>query len=81
MESFIDNIVNNNWLKCYTNTTKQEVKDFCEKNKGKKVVIHWETEMPTFDDDFTEIILDDDGMKKAIEMINAHYIHDVYEIK
>lgn len=65
-------------LNCTASTKKKEVLDFCNKHKGKIIVLHYENNMyGTFcDDDIQKF--SPDKFEELIKIVNKHYIHGVW---
>ena len=65
-------------LNCTASTKKKEVLDFCNKHKGKTIVLHYENNMrDTFcDDDIQKF--PSNKFKELIKVVNTHYVHGVW---
>ena len=70
-------------FQCYSHTTEEDIKNFIETHKMKKVIFHFEYNIYNSwgDSGEEEILLDDDGMIEAYDLIDTHYIHEVKVIE
>lgn len=70
-------------IDCHSCTKKEELKNFVEKHKGKKIEIHYENNIYDSwgdDDFFTYDTSDEKHYKELIETIEQHYIHGIKSV-
>lgn len=67
-------------IECHSSTTKQDLIDFVERHKGKKINIHYENNIYNSwgdDDVFTYDTSLERHYKEILETIATHYIHGI----
>jgi len=68
-------------IQCHSSTTKEQVIEFINAHAGKKIKLHYESNMYPYwgDDHIDEILLDEEGLKQALDKVKKYYIHSVSE--
>lgn len=69
-------------IQCHSSTPKSEVIAFINAHAGQKIKLHYESNMYPYwgDDHIVEILLDEAGLKDALNTVAKYYIHGVSEV-
>lgn len=73
--------MNKTSIRCHSSTPKEDLIAFVMARLGKKIKLHYESNMYPYwgDDHIIEYLLDEEGTVQVLKTIETHYIHGIEE--